>query len=505
MNNKWYKILVVVILSAVTSCSEDELEIITEGAPMSGNFWKTEKDAISAANALYDQFGLEEYYGRGYMWYIAASDDMIIGRPRPSGETVRTFSSAAASYGNIQDQWRYRYKVIKRANDIQNYVPYMEIDSELKNRVLGEAYFLSGLMYFELVYTYGPVPIIKPETTDFQIGRPENTDANYAYIAELLTKAGEHLPYFDELESADYGRAHKTAAWAFLAKAYLYAKDYANAKKYADMVIASGKHSLLPDFADVFEIANNWSSEYIWSVTSNSNPRGGSPLPGIMLERLGWGEYNGWGYFTPTKELYDSYEAGDERRAVTILAPGDTFVFFGTERTYAADNTNSDSRMQFRKYMEPFSYPKVNGNVDPRYVSEDGNYPTTALNLPLMRYAEVLLIKAEAALMSGENADAEINAIRTRAGLAPISGATLAHLKRERRNELAGEFSNRHADLVRWGDAMATYAQPLHRFDGSEVPYNAVRTFNPAVHHVWPVPQKEIDTSGGLIKQNPGW
>ena len=490
----------------MASCSESELDILTEGSPSSGNFWKTEADAISAANSLYDQFGLEEFYGRGYMWYIAASDDMIIGRPRPTGEAVRTFSSGSASYGNIQDQWLYRYKVIKRSNDIIRNVPAMNINAQLKNRVLGEAYFLSGIMYFELVYTYGPVPIIKPETTNFTIPRPESVADNYAYIAEVLTKAGELLPYFEELSTKDYGRAHKTAAWAYLAKANLYAKDYANAEKFADMVIASGKHQLLPEFKDVFKISNNWSKEYIWSVTGNSNPRGGSPLPGIMLERLAWGQYNGWGYFTPTKELFDAYQSGDKRREVTILKPGDTFTFFGTVRTFDVNNTNSDSKMQFNKYMEPFSYPKLgNGNVDPKYVSEDGNYPTTALNVPLMRYAEVLLIKAEAALMQGKNADTEINAIRSRAGLSPISGATMADLKRERRCELAGEFANRHADLVRWGDAQATYAQPLHRWDGAEVPYNATRSFNPSIHHVWPIPQKEVDTSGGVIKQNPGW
>lgn len=506
MKNKFLKIFLVGVITIMAACSESELEILTEGTPGAGNFWKTDADAISAANSLYDQFGLEEFYGRGYMWYICASDDMIFGRNRPAGEPLRTFSSGAATYGNIQDQWLYRYKVIKRANDIINHVPQMKVNTELKNRVLGEAYFLAGLMYFELAYTYGAVPIVKPETTDFAIARPASVSENYAYIAELLTKAAEYLPYFDQLSAADYGRAHKTAALAYLAKTYLFAKDYANAEKAADGVIASGKHQLLAKFKDVFTTANNWSKEYIWSVTGNSNPRGGSPLPGIMLERLAWGQYNGWGYFTPTKELYDAFQVGDERKDVTILKPGDTFTLFGSVRTFDINNTNSDSKMQFNKYMEPFSYPKLsNGNVDPKYVSEDGNYPTTSLNVPLMRYAEVLLIKAEAALMQGKNADVQINAIRNRAGLSSISGATMTDLKRERRCELAGEFSNRHADLVRWGDAAATYAQPLHRYDGALVPYNASRTFNPEIHGVWPIPQKEIDNSNGLIKQNPGW
>lgn len=122
-----------------------------------------------------------------------------------------------------------------------------------------------------------------------------------------------------------------------------------------------------------------------------------------------------------------------------------------------------------------------------------------------MRFAEVLLIKAEAAIQAnGAGAgDAELNRIRVRAGLSPKTGMTLADLKRERRNELAGEWADRHRDLVRWGDAQAAYAQPLHDFDGTVI-WKA-RAFNPQIHDVWAVPQREIDNSNGVIKQNPGW
>ncbi|ULT27661.1 hypothetical protein KUH03_13695 [Sphingobacterium sp. E70] len=123
---------------------------------------------------------------------------------------------------------------------------------------------------------------------------------------------------------ADYGRAHKVAAWAVLSKMYLYKKDYKNATLYADMVINQGKRGLEKSFTDVFKAANNWGPEYIWSVTST--PAGtdgwGSILPGVMLTNGAWGLYNGWGYYMPTKELYDSYEAGDVRREATILKPG---------------------------------------------------------------------------------------------------------------------------------------------------------------------------------------
>jgi len=154
--------------------------------------------------------------------------------------------------------------------------------------------------------------------------------------------------------------------------------------------------------------------------------------------------------------------------------------------------------------MEPFSYPKTgSGAVDIRYVNANGDKPSTALNVPLLRYADVILMLAEAKLMKGQNADTEINMIRRRAGLADLSGATLTDLKRERRCELAGEWTDRHFDLVRWGDAKETYAKPLHHYDGTVI-YPA-RNFNPAVHHVWPIPPDEIAVSKGTLSQNQGW
>jgi hypothetical protein len=147
--------------------------------------------------------------------------------------------------------------------------------------------------------------------------------------------------------------------------------------------------------------------------------------------------------------------------------------------------------------MEPFSYP------DGIRVSPNGDEPSTDLNVPLLRYAEVILIKAEAEIMQGKNADKEINMIRTRAGLKSLTGATLKDLKHERRVELAGEWSDRNFDLVRWGDAQATYAQPLHGSDGSIV-WKA-RSFVPARDNVWPIPPKDIQISQGQLKQNAGW
>lgn len=485
--------------AVMLSACNKKLDIVPEGSPTTGNFWTTDKDAIAGANAMYEKFDDENFYGRGYWWFINASDDQIVGRVKAEGDNIKNFNRNFIGGSYTESQWKLRYIVIKRANDVILNVPGISMDGTQKSHILGEAYFLSGLMYFQLGYTYGGVPIVDRDNLlyDKPIPRADNVNTVYEYVEKELKQAASLLPYFDELTAADYGRPHKTAAWAFLSKMFLYKKDYANAEKYADSVILSGRHQLLDNFSDVFTIANNWSKEYIWSAysTAKGTSGWGSILPGVMLENKGWGKYNGWGYYTPTKELYEAFETGDQRREATILKPGDHFTFFGQDQVYSS--LNSLSGYQYRKYMEPFSYANA------IHLSPNGDHPTTDLSVPLLRYAEVILIKAEAKLMQGKNADAEINMIRHRAGLANVANADMTELKKQRRCELAGEWANRHYDLVRWGDAQTAYAKPLHGANGSEV--WPARTFNPAVHNVWPVPQSEIDNSGGVVKQNTGW
>ncbi len=507
------------LLGPVAGCKDSFTDLTPQGTITNANFWRTEADAVAASNALYTYMANDDMFGRGFFWYINASDDMVTGRVRATAANVRNFT-ATGNEGDTNKMYGYSYRVIRRANEILKNVPGMSLNEALKNRVLGEAYFMRAFSYFNIATRYGDqragVPIVTVENMDQStFPRPASVVENYQLMAQDLKKAAGLLPLVTAYAAADLGRAHKDAALGYLVKTYAFWAQYdkskwADAEQAADAVAQSGSHRALlntgrpaQDFHSVFTIANNWSSEYLWSVVSGKQD--GSILPGVLLENKGWGKYNGWGYFQPTLELYDSFEAGDPRRAATVLAFGDEFPYLGQARRYYS--TNSLTGFQFAKYLEPYASPVG------EHLNANGDKPTTDLNVPLMRYAEVLLLKAEAQLMQGKSGDDALNAVRQRAGLAPKVGATLADLKRERRAELAGEFADRHADLVRWGDAQAAYAQPQHgrQYADKTDPASAfkvvevwpARTFNPAVHHVWPIPPNDLNNA--KIAQNQGW
>ncbi|WP_343329340.1 RagB/SusD family nutrient uptake outer membrane protein [Polaribacter staleyi] len=509
----------------LTSCTDEFTNLEPLGNSSYSNFWKSEQDALEATNSMYFYMKDEDTFSRGFMWYINASDDMVTGRIKDYADNTKNFNLTGDESG-LKSIYSKCFKVIRRANDVLLNVPNMDINETLKNRLLGEAYFMRGFYYHWLSYHYGDdnlnggIPIITVENMNNEAGsytRPTSVVENYAQIIEDLNKAKDLLPLYTEYNANDYGRAHKDAALAYIAKTYLYWAQY-DASKYADAVVAcdavtnSGSGRTLintgnpdKDFRLLHSHLNNWTSEYIWSV--DSGIEGGSKLPGVMLENKGWGTYNGWGYFQPTQELYEAFENNDARREVTILKFGDEFQFFGKTKIYQSEN--SLSGFQFNKYMYEYQQEDPIGTD----VNPDGDSPTTTYNVPLLRYAEILLIKAEALIMQGKNGDTPLNLVRARAGLTAISNATISDLKHERRVELAGEYADRHFDLVRWGDAEETYSKPLHgRIHYDRANPNSTytveeiwpaRNFDASYMHVWPIPNNAVNSSG--IAPNKGW
>lgn len=526
------KIGVVSLVVLMISGCNDFLQFEPYGLEGSVNFWKTEGDVRKALNAFHEFTYKEGVTGRGLMWFENCSDNLVTGRSSAPADQIKNFQMSPSNDRDAQDTWPYMYQLIAKANDVLRNVPEMSISDGVKNNAIGQAHFYRAFAYLWIAPFYGDngpnggIPIVtdKTLTQDLDQPRPASVLNNYDLIISDMRTAGDLLPFFSQLAKEDYGRPHKAAAWAFGARAALYAAQYD--PKYYETVIelcdkvigmtGADKRGLYPNFAKLFRQENNFSEEYLFSLLGSAVE--GPKFHGMSFQNKGWGLYNTWGYFQPTLELYEAYESGDKRREATILFPNEHIQFVGVDITYAVGqwSSASTSGMTFRKFMSPWEPSNCKNNT----VSDNSNSPSNVLGTTLIRYADVLLMKAEALIWSkGEgNVEAKglLNQIRKRAGLPENSTATKVELKNQRRCELAFEFQpSRHLDLVRWGDAQAAYAKPLHgvetvlKADGTFDHVNKIeiwpaRTFNPKVHHVFPIPSVEVAKSKHLT-QNQGY
>jgi hypothetical protein len=527
-----YLLTLVVLISTLSACDENWVDTKPNGEPTTAFFWKSEADVERALTAMYRPLDYEETWGRNLFWMQNASDDLVTGRVRAESDNIKNFNVTGRE-GGMSGGYNAIYWMMNKANQAIEGLPTATgISEQLRNRALGEAYFIRAFSHFWVAYTWGHkslgVPFDGPENPEYGKRVPPQMATvmdNYAQIIQDLEKAADLLPLFSAYGSSDYGRAHKAAAWGYMVKVYAYWAQYDPSKwalipALADKIKNEGGRALIvgkgsgeANYRAVFKVENNWSTEYLWSVTGGV--RGGSIFPGVSLENKGWGVFNGWGYFQPTEELYQEYEAGDPRREVTILKFGDKFTYFGKEREYFS--TNSLSGFQINKYMEPYSYGSNEEAASNLMINQNGDGPSTRLNLSLLRYAEILLFKAEALIQTGKAGEAlaPLNELRARVGLEPLVGTpTMADLKHERRVELACEWSDRLADLKRWGD-FDKINMPLHgRIHTNKTdphsPFTVEviwpkRSFDPSKHMAWPLNPDEITRSNGAYKQVPGW
>ncbi|WP_329904719.1 RagB/SusD family nutrient uptake outer membrane protein [Porphyromonas pogonae] len=488
---------------SMNSCS-DWLDPQPEGTPNAKNFWKTDKDFSDAIDAVYANLSMEETWGRDLFWEQGASDDIFYSRKRGATQmNLANLTMNGSTESNLKDIYQALYQMNSRANRVVLNALKLSSPSDRIKMHLGEAYFMRAFSHFMIAYRYGRpdngVPFDKyedyKEYVDGKIPQQRKSVVeNYELIIQDLDKAISMLPAFDQTAPADYGRATKDAAIALKVKVYAYWAQY-DSKKWSEIPALVDKlenechRALLPKFADVFSTEHEWSKEYIFSVNSDAKNYAGSILPGIMLDNKGWGRYNGWGNFKPTLELWAEYSDKDQRRATTILQYGDEFTFFGEKRKFFS-STDLECGFHFNKYMEPFKYGTINnkGAGISDKVSNNGNRPTTDLNVPIMRFAEMLLFKAEALIETGKGAEAAkvLNRITTRAGLGDVyTNATMHDLMHERRCELAGEFTDRVHDLKRWS---VKYPEARERLEAAKHGIKYVNRSNP---------NSEIDTVNG--------
>ncbi|MBP1677702.1 MAG: RagB/SusD family nutrient uptake outer membrane protein [Bacteroidetes bacterium] len=427
--------------------------------------------------------------------HVMRSDDAIKGSTATDGasyEQMADYFKYNKSDGwLLLDYWNAHYKLIYACNDILHDIDSLKLNTEGDMINLAEAKFFRAYAYFDLVRTFGEVPKI-----DFKIYSIGNANIEKSTVADLytfidkdLTDAVAYLP--STWISTYLGRATKGAANTLWAKTKLYRKDWGGALAKAEEVISSGNYSLLASYDNFFKEEGENSSESILevqmyvssngSVSYNNNCNGAQGIRGS-------GDWDlGWGWNVPSQDLVDSYEAGDPRKTTTILYSGGSD---GYGLTVPATLGN----------IQPYWNRKVYSN--PARRAATGIKYANWLNIRLLRYADVLLMAAEAANEIGGEANTTkalkyLEMIRARArGTANVLPAVTTTvqselrtaIKRERRAEFAMEYE-RFFDLVRWDDAI-TVLGPAGYTDKCKY---------------YPIPQSIIDKAQGKLTQNPDW
>jgi len=476
----------------------DFLQMNPQGDLTQASFPASSSDALQATNAVYAAVRDWYYNSGGYPVLDIMSDDSY------KGSNTNDQLSTVGAYDNftfnstgdgLDRWWATLYQGIKWANVVIEKVPTISMDTTLRNRYVGEARFLRGLFYFDLVRAWGGVPKVTSSIPPLHLARASSEEI-YTLIISDLQYADSHLIKKSELISSDRGRATAGAAEALLAKVYLFQKDYVNAEKYTLKVIQSNEYSLESRFIDANGVNGNNGVESIFEVGAlgvEDFSGGGAQYANTQGVR---GSPNrGWGFNRPSIDLRKSFEQGDTRLRGTIIDLGDTLdgVFIKGNPDPANDpvitlNQNGDT-INIQCYNRKVWTP---GNDTP---TQWGHHRR------LIRYADVLLMAAEALNENGKPADAltYLNQVRKRArggniSILPDVSTSDKNLLRdkiflERRHELALE-GERFWDLIRTGKA-ALVLGPLG--------------FVPGKHELLPIHQSEIDISQGTLKQNPDY
>jgi len=400
------------------------------GEQTSETFFQNQQDAIDATNATYQT--LQTWQVHVFSWLGLTdiiSDDADKGSTPTDASFLQDLDNLQYDPGNLafSDPWGGYYKGIFRANQAIANIPNIKnMDANLKARLIGENKFLRAYFYFFLVRGWKNVPLItKPLLPSEYYNQANSTpDSVYNQIISDLTDAAQSLPLKSQYASSDLGRATKGAAKGMLAKVYLYRKDYANALKYAEMVINSGEYALVPDYSNIFTQAGENSSENIFSVqnTATETGQGGSQYNQVQGVR---GNPNlGWGFNNPSHDLIASFSQGDPRQESTVLFVWEALPDGSGLAVH--DNPNMNNEDYNQKAFVPLNH-----------VGGQGDGPG---NIRILRYSDVLLIAAESAYQTGDASTAQkyLNMVRERArggvtatigasteGIAPIIADTL--------------------------------------------------------------------------------
>lgn len=410
------------------------------------------------------------------------------------------------SNASVNGMWVGYYGLITKCNiildNIQNNKD-IQATQDIKTLAEAEARFLRGYAYFNMVRFFGRVPLIDKILPPEETNVPQSSVAQvYAFIEADLQYAAANLP--PDWDKKFIGRVTKGAANGLLAKVYLYQKRWADVMNYASQVINSGKYDLNTSYDDIFKEIGENSSESVFEVQATSSAAiqsaNGTQYAQYQGVRAG-GDWNlGYGWNTPSTLLEAAYEPNDPRKARTILYRSSATT---TYKTVYGENTGTT-------WENPRYNHKVYSNAALR-----NSYGTRAgywMNIRILRYADVVLIYAEAAneLGGADNitkAKDALNSVRLRARKGAPADAPAGILpdvttndqselrdaiRHERRVELGMEHE-RFFDIVRWG------------ISGSVMSAAGKTNFNENRDILLPIPQTQIDLSKNVLEKNPGY
>jgi starch-binding outer membrane protein, SusD/RagB family len=450
---------------------------------------KTEKQALLATNAVYDATAWR-YSQEIFEWFLGdvVSDDAEKGGENAADwaelQQLKEFKANAANSISFS-RWSELYQGIYRANIVIERVPDIDMKAELRDRLVGEAKFLRGFFYFQLVKTFGAVPLItKPLTPSEYCQARAPINACWAQIEKDLDEASKVLPPKSEYAAGDMGRATKGAADALLAKAYIFQSKWSDAMARSAIVIESGEYNLEPNYADNFKTSHENGIESVFEIqhaefaTSAYGDLNEGQETSIYQGNRNATFFTGWGFNCPTQNFVDEFESNDPRKKSTIVFQND-IIYEGTPAQQKADNSASPTGYSAKKYVLEYQPNK------PEISNAGGNWRS-------IRFADVLLFNAEAANEMGNSAKAleSLNRVRRRVSMPPVTVTDQVELRKaiyhERRVELGLE-GHRFFDLVRQGRA----AQVLGK-----------NGFVAGKHEYFPIPQLELDVCN-KIEQNP--
>jgi len=512
---------------------EDRLDLEKQGATTFESFFITDEDAEEAIAAVYLRW--RELYPTD--WYVKnlLSDDAICGGgARGDNASMEQLNEYRFSPANtlVSGLFSGLYTIIYRSNLVIN---RFNDDSEIKKRIVAEAKTARAWAYFNLVTLWGPVPLVTTELAPSEYQQPNgNIDEIWIQIEKDLNEAinSEALPEKSGPVDKSIGaRFSKQAAMAFLGKALLFQGKNEEAANILKQIITSEKYLLVDDYENVLRAKYDFGPENIFEMNALNdevNPWSQGSTFGLpnMLGWRGdklsmWGVYagfhdlsaTGWGFFNPSKEVYEAFVEIEGMHGFRLNS---TMIMYEDVMEIGAPSAPITINPGTSLYGHEGYFSWKNRLLSSEAIAGAWGY-SHHNNFRVMRYAEIVLMAAEACLLSDDpvNALIFINMIRERAQLPNLSSVTLDDIKKEKRLELWLE-STRFQDLVRWGEAatvLANRGQKIPIFSGLNTdgtyivsyPYNNTAFgFKSGKHELLPFPEHEMNVNKNLT-QNPNW